>query len=69
MCNLGSMDFLIMRNHDYLFIIANRGLKSIRASKHKKGIVKILYLLIELLNLIHIILIIFISRYRCNTIK
>lgn len=39
MCNLGSMDFLIMRNHDYLFIIANRGLKSIRAFKHKKGIV------------------------------
>lgn len=36
MCSLGSMDFLIMRNHDYLFIIANRGLKSIRASKHKK---------------------------------
>ena len=23
MFNLGSMDFLIMRNHDYLFIIAN----------------------------------------------
>ena len=22
MCNLGSMDFLIMRNHDYFFIIA-----------------------------------------------
>ena len=22
MCNLGSMDFLIMRNHDYLFYFA-----------------------------------------------